>query len=42
MPTNAKSLGIDLLSLGDRMVLVEEIWDSIAAESASRFELGGR
>ena len=35
MPTNAKSLGIDLLSLGDRMVLVEEIWDSIAAESAS-------
>lgn len=35
MPANAKSLGIDLLSLGERMLLVEEIWDSIAAEAES-------
>lgn len=33
MPANAKSLGIDRLSLEDRMLLVEEIWDSIAAEA---------
>lgn len=35
MPPNAKSLGIDSLSLSERMLLVEEIWDSIAAESES-------
>ena len=33
MPANAKSLGIDLLSLAERVLLVEEIWDSIAAEA---------
>ena len=33
MPANAKSLGIDRLSLEERMLLVEEIWDSIAAEA---------
>ena len=35
MPANAKSLGIDLLSFEERMLLVEEIWDSIAAEAES-------
>lgn len=33
MPANAKSLGIDRLSLAERVLLVEEIWDSIAAEA---------
>ena len=33
MSANAKSLGIDRLSLSERILLVEEIWDSIAAES---------
>jgi putative addiction module component (TIGR02574 family) len=28
-----KSLGIDRLGLEDRLALVEEIWDSIAADS---------
>ena len=32
MHTTAKSLGIDRLSLAERILLVEEIWDSIAAE----------
>ena len=35
MPTNAKSLGINHLSLEDKILLVEEIWDSIAAEAGS-------
>jgi putative addiction module component (TIGR02574 family) len=35
MGTNAKALGIDRLSLDDRMQLVEEIWDSIVDESAN-------
>jgi putative addiction module component (TIGR02574 family) len=30
MQTTAKSLGIDRLSLAERILLVEEIWDSIA------------
>ena len=30
MNTSAKSLGIDRLSVADRLRLVEEIWDSIA------------
>ncbi len=30
MSTSAKSLGIDRLSVADRLRLVEEIWDSIA------------
>ena len=33
MDSSAKSLGIDRLSLAERILLVEEIWDSIAAES---------
>lgn len=33
LPVNAsiKSLGIDRLPIGERVALVEEIWDSIAA-----------
>lgn len=44
-----KSLGIDRLGLEDRLALVEEIWDSIAADSdavplteAQRIELERR
>ena len=33
MGASAESLRIDLLSLAGRMLLVEEIWDSIAAEA---------
>ena len=33
MHATAKSLGIDRLSLAGRILLVEEIWDSIAAEA---------
>ncbi len=33
MHATAKSLGIDRLSLAERILLVEEIWDSIAAEA---------
>ena len=33
MDVSAKSLGIDRLSLAERILLVEEIWDSNAAES---------
>jgi putative addiction module component (TIGR02574 family) len=33
MHETAKSLGIDRLSLAERILLVEEIWDSIAAEA---------
>jgi len=33
MHTTAKSLGIDQLSLAERILLVEETWDSIAAEA---------
>ena len=32
MHPTVKSLGIDQLSLAERILLVEEIWDSIAAE----------
>ncbi len=32
MHTTAKSLGTDRLSLAERILLVEEIWDRIAAE----------
>jgi putative addiction module component (TIGR02574 family) len=31
MPVTMKSLGIDQLSVDDRLLLREEIWDSIAA-----------
>ena len=33
MEVSVKSLGIDRLSLAERILLVEEIWDSIAAEA---------
>jgi putative addiction module component (TIGR02574 family) len=33
MHATAKSLGVDRLSLAERILLVEEIWDSIAAEA---------
>lgn len=32
MSPTIKALGIDRLSVAERIVLVEEIWDSIAAE----------
>jgi putative addiction module component (TIGR02574 family) len=32
MSTTMKDLGIDQLSTNDRLALVHEIWDSIAAE----------
>ena len=35
MNTSFKSLGIDRLPIEERLALVEEIWDSIAAESAA-------
>jgi putative addiction module component (TIGR02574 family) len=31
-----KSLGIDKLSVAERIILVEEIWDSIAEENAAK------
>ena len=31
MPTSMKSLGLDRLSVAERILLVEELWDSIAA-----------
>ena len=33
MHHTVKALGIDQLSLAERILLVEEIWDSIAAEA---------
>jgi putative addiction module component (TIGR02574 family) len=33
MHATAKSLGIDRLSLAERILLVEEIWDSIVADA---------
>ena len=33
MSPTLKSLGIDRLSVAQRILLVEEIWDSIAAEA---------
>lgn len=34
MSASIKSLGIDRLPVEERLILVEEIWDSIAAECA--------
>jgi putative addiction module component (TIGR02574 family) len=34
MSTCLKTLGIDQLSIAERILLVEEIWDSIAADAA--------
>ena len=33
MPSSLEALGIDQLSVEERIVLVQEIWDSIAAEA---------
>lgn len=35
MGVSLKSLGIDRLGIDERLALVEELWDSIAADSAS-------
>jgi putative addiction module component (TIGR02574 family) len=35
MNTSVKSLGIDRLPIEERLTLVEEIWDSIAADSGA-------
>ena len=35
MAVSIKSLGIDRLGVEERLKLVEEIWDSIAADSAA-------
>jgi len=35
MSPTLQSLGIDKLSVAQRILLVEEIWDSIAAEEAA-------
>lgn len=35
MPATVHSLGIDQLSRAERIQLVQEIWDSIAAENAA-------
>jgi putative addiction module component (TIGR02574 family) len=35
MSASVKSLGIDRLPIEERLTLVEEIWDSIAADSGA-------
>lgn len=35
MKASVKSLGIDRLPVEDRLALVEEIWDTIAADSGA-------
>ena len=35
MPVSMTALGIDRLSREDRLALVQEIWDSVAAEGGS-------
>jgi len=35
MAASIKALGIDRLGVEERLTLVEEIWDSIAADSAA-------
>lgn len=35
MRVSLKSLGIDRLTVEERLALVEELWDSIAADSAA-------
>lgn len=49
MSASIKSLGIDQLPVEERLALVEDLWDSIAADSAAvpltdaqRFELQKR
>ena len=35
MPVSLKSLGIDRLEIEERLALVDELWNSIAADSAA-------
>lgn len=35
MPVSLKSLGIDRLGIEERLALVDELWNSIAADSAA-------
>jgi len=35
MSVSVKSLGLDRLGFDERLALVEELWDSIAADSAA-------
>ena len=35
MAISLKSLGIERLGIEERLILVEELWDSIAADSAA-------
>jgi putative addiction module component (TIGR02574 family) len=35
MSVSLRSLGIDRLSVAERLALVEDLWDSIAGESAA-------
>lgn len=35
MAVSLKSLGIERLGIEERLILVEELWDSIAADSAA-------
>lgn len=35
MPVSMKSLGIDQLSVNDRMLLLDEIWDSIVEDPSA-------
>lgn len=35
MAVSIRSLGIDRLGIEDRLTLVEELWDSIAADTAA-------
>ena len=46
MSVSLKSLGIERLSIAERLLLVEELWDSIAADTplsdAQRIELDRR
>ena len=35
MTVSAKALGVDRMNIDDRLALVEEIWASICADSAS-------
>ena len=46
MSVSIRSLGIDRLSVAERLILVEELWDSIAASTpitdAQRAELDRR
>jgi putative addiction module component (TIGR02574 family) len=35
MGVSVKSLGIDRLSIDERLALMEELWESIAADSAA-------